>query len=120
MAEALLDDLEVGAAGEEPGGVGVAEVVDPHPGHQVRRLHGRVPDGVAEPVRRDVPVRVTRPHTPWLVLAVRTAGGPVAAVGIPAVIAAAAAKGVAGQRAVPVAVPSRIRLSAAQGSFGLG
>ena len=28
MAEALLDDLEVGAAGEQPGGVGVAEVMD--------------------------------------------------------------------------------------------
>jgi hypothetical protein len=42
--------------------MGVAEVVDPHPALQVRRLHGCVPDGVAEPVRRDVPVGVTGPH----------------------------------------------------------
>jgi hypothetical protein len=32
----------------------------------------------------------------------------------------AAAEGVASQRAVPVAVPSRVRLSAAQGCLGVG
>lgn len=28
MAKAFFDDLEVGATGEEPGGVGMTEVVD--------------------------------------------------------------------------------------------
>src|ERR1039457_6115136 len=66
-------------------GVRVAQIVDPDPACQVRRLHGRVPDGVAEPVRGDMPVRGTWPHTAWVILAVRTAGCPVAAVGVPAV-----------------------------------
>jgi hypothetical protein len=40
VAGALLDDLEVGAAGEPGlGGVGVAEVVDAHLGHQFRLLN---------------------------------------------------------------------------------
>src|ERR1019366_7055403 len=50
------------------------------------------------------------------VLAGRAAGGSGAAVGVPAVIAAA--ERVAGQGAMPVAVPSRVRLSTAQGCVG--
>ena len=91
VAEALLDDLEVGTAGEEPGGVRVTQVMDPTRVIRPADFTGRVPDGVSEPVRRDVPVRVTRPHAARVVLAVRTAGGPVAAVGVPAVVATAAA-----------------------------
>jgi hypothetical protein len=33
VAEALLDDLEVGAASEEPGGMCVTKVVDTHSHH---------------------------------------------------------------------------------------
>jgi hypothetical protein len=90
VAEALLDDLEVGAAREEPGGVGVAEVVDAHVDHQVRLLQRWPPDRLAEPARRDMPIRVTRSQSARVVLAVGAALGPVAAVGVPAVVAAAA------------------------------
>src|ERR1035438_8930406 len=67
-----------------------------------------------------MPVRVTCPPTAWVILTVGTTGCPIAAVGVPAVIAAAAAERIAGQGAVPVAVPSRVRLSTAQGCVGVG
>ena len=92
MAEALLHDLEVGAAREEPRGMGVTEVVDAHVDHQVRLLERWPPDALPEPARRDVPVRVTRSQSTGVVLAVGAALGPVAAVGVPAVVAAAAAE----------------------------
>ena len=92
MAEALLDDLKVGAAGQEPRGVGVAEVVDAHVDHQVRLLQRWLPDALPEPARRDVAVRVTRSQSARIVLAVGAALGPVPAVGVPAVVAAAAAE----------------------------
>jgi hypothetical protein len=92
VAEALLDDLEVGATGEQPRGVRVTEVVDTHSHHQVGLLHGWLPDGLPEPVRWDVPVRVTCPQAARVVLAVGAPLGPVAAVRLPAVVAAAAAE----------------------------
>ena len=45
-----------------------------------------------EPPRRDVPVGVTRPQAARVVLAVGAATGPVAAVGVAAVVTAAAAE----------------------------
>ena len=37
VAESFLDDGQVGAAGEDPGGVGVAQVVKPRPASGVSR-----------------------------------------------------------------------------------
>jgi hypothetical protein len=48
----LLDDLEVGAAGEEPGGMCVARVVDAHLDHQFRLLQRRLPDAEAVQTRK--------------------------------------------------------------------
>ena len=45
VAEACFDGLDVGAAGEQPGGVGVAEVVNTHAGLQAGGVQGGVPDG---------------------------------------------------------------------------
>ena len=114
VAETLLDDLEVGAAGEEPGRVGMPEVVDAHVDHQVRLLQRGPPDALPEPARRDMPVRVTRSQSARIVLAVGASLGPVAAVSVPAIVTAAAAQRVAGESAVPVAAPGSVRLGAAQ------
>src|ERR1044072_1872913 len=50
VAEAFFDDLEVCTAGQEPGCVGVAEVVDADLDVQVGLIQGGLPDPVAEPV----------------------------------------------------------------------
>lgn len=50
MPQAFFNDLEVGAAGPEPGCVGAAEVVDADLGIQVGLVEGGLPDPVAEPV----------------------------------------------------------------------
>src|SRR3954468_4342800 len=58
VAEAFFDGLDVGAAGEEPGGVGVSEVVEADRTGEVRGGGGGGPDVVAEPVAGEVPVGV--------------------------------------------------------------
>jgi hypothetical protein len=76
VAEAFFDGLDVGAAGEEPGGVGVAEVVEPD---RVSELGGRRrggPDVVAEPAA-GVPVGVDDPGASGVVFAGRASGGSV-------------------------------------------
>ena len=53
VAHAVHDGLEVGAAGEEPGGVGVAEVVDADVEVDAGGLDGGLPDAGAEGVAGD-------------------------------------------------------------------
>ena len=60
VAEAFFDGLDVGAAGEQPGGVGVAEVVEPDVGVELGGGGGGGPDVVAEPAAGEVPVGVDR------------------------------------------------------------
>lgn len=76
VTEAFLDDLKVGAAGQEPGCVGVAEVVDADLGVQVG-FQGGLPDPVAEPVGGDVAVGLPAAGFARVVLAVDAAAGPV-------------------------------------------
>jgi hypothetical protein len=56
VPEALLHRLEVGTAGEQPGGVGVAEVVGTDADAEAVGVEGRLPDLDAEPRSGDVPV----------------------------------------------------------------
>ena len=53
MSEAFHDGGEVGAAGEQPGGVGVAQVVDPNREVDPVRLNRRKPDPGKKGVARD-------------------------------------------------------------------
>ena len=53
VAHAVHDGLEVGAAGEEPGGVGVAQVVDADVEVDAAGLDGGQPDAGAEGVAGD-------------------------------------------------------------------
>ena len=53
VAHAVHDGLEVGASGEEPGGLGVAEVVDADVEVDTGGLDGGQPDAGAEGVPRD-------------------------------------------------------------------
>jgi hypothetical protein len=53
VAHAVHDGLEVGAAGEQPGGVGMAQVVNADVEVDSRRGDGRQPDAGAEGVTRD-------------------------------------------------------------------
>ena len=103
VAKAFLDDLEVGAAVEKPGRVGVAKAVwrdvktEPGAGDCVG------PDVAAEPVTADVTVCV---HCSWcarLVLARGAAGGSVCGDAVAAMLATTSAGAVSGWGAVPVA-----------------
>ena len=63
VPESLLDDLEVGAAGEQPRGMRMPKIMDADMGSQVRRLQRSwQPHVEPEPARRDVPVGVQRPR----------------------------------------------------------
>src|SRR4051794_657643 len=53
VAHAVHHGLEVGSAGQEPGGVGMAEVVDPDAEPDSGGLDGGQPDPGAEGVPRD-------------------------------------------------------------------
>jgi len=57
-AEAFFDGLQVGAAGEEPGGVGMAEVVCPNADTAAGGDEGGYPDVFTEPRPRDMPIGV--------------------------------------------------------------
>jgi hypothetical protein len=54
VPETFLDDLEVRATGQKPGGVSMAEVVDPRLEPQVGGAERRGPDVTPERVARDV------------------------------------------------------------------
>src|SRR6516164_3652180 len=109
VAEALLDHLQVGATGQEPGLVRVAQVMHPQPS-EPGRFTRRVPHLTAEPVGRDVPVGFPGPWRAGTVLAARTPGGPVAGVSTAAVLAPAP-RGVVGREgAVPVPPAMDIRV----------
>src|SRR3954468_9066007 len=109
VAEAFFDGLDVGAAGEEPGCVGVGEVVEPDRMGEVRGRGGGGPDVVAEPVAGQVAVwvGVHGAGAAGVVFAGRAALGAVGGECGFAVWAAAAAEGVGGAGAVGVgtAVP---------------
>jgi hypothetical protein len=60
VPEALLNGVDVGAAGEQPGGVGVAEVVGADVDAEPGGGEGRSPDVVAVPIAADVTVLGTR------------------------------------------------------------
>lgn len=114
MPEAFLDDLEVGAAGQEPGCVGVAEVVDADLEVQVGLLEGGLPDPVAEPVGGDVAVGFAAAGFARVVLAVGAAAGPVFGEGSSAVVAATFGGVVGAQRAVPVSASLGVLLGPAE------
>ena len=56
VSEAFFDGLQVGAAGEQPGGVGVAQVVGADADADAGGVEGGFPDVFAEPGAGDVPV----------------------------------------------------------------
>ena len=114
VPEAFFDGLEVGAAGEEPGGVGVAEVVGADADADAGGVEGGFPDLVAEPGAGDVPVggqgaAAGGPRCGVCVLAGGAPLGAVGGVGAAAVFAFAAAGVVAGEGAVPVLPAGGVR-----------
>ena len=103
VAESFADGLEIGAAGEEPGGVGVAQVVHSRSWVEVGGGAGGVPDLGAPVVAGQV--SVGGGSDPGAAGLVESGESPVGAVGgerCSAVAAAAVAGGVSGQGAVPV------------------
>ena len=102
VAEAFFDGLDVGSAGEQPGGVGVAEVVEADGEGQLGGGGGGGPDVVAEPAAGDVSVGVHDAGAARVVLARGASVGSVGGEGCRAVAAAALAQGVGGERRVGV------------------
>src|SRR5437879_3498199 len=102
MAQAFLDDLEVSSAGEEPGGVGVAQVMDTGLEAEVSGVTCRIPAVLAEPVRGDVRVGVDDARLAWVVLALGSTLGAIRGIGASAVVALALAEVVRRDRAVGV------------------
>jgi hypothetical protein len=84
VTTAFLDDLQVGATGEEPGRMSMTQVMNPEPG-EPGRLACRVPHLVAEPVGRDVPVGLPDAKGARTVLTSSSPGGSVAGIGSAAV-----------------------------------
>lgn len=106
----LLYDLEVGAAGQQPRGVRVTEVVHARPESEVGSAAGWSPDVDAEPVARDVLVGLGDARRARPVGALGPALGAVAGEGGPAVVAAALARRVRAEGGVPVAAVLLVRL----------
>jgi hypothetical protein len=100
VSEAFLDGVQVGAAGEELGGVGVAQVVGADADADAGGVEGGFPDVFAEPGAGDVAVGGDGAGGAGVVFAVGPALGAVAGVGAAAVLAFAAAAGVAADGAV--------------------
>jgi hypothetical protein len=101
VAESFLDDGQVGAAGKDPGGVGVAQVVEPDADAEVCLLDSGQPDLVAEPVAGDVAVGVDDPRRAGgFVLALSPALGSVGRDRGPAADAPAASRPVGARGAV--------------------
>ena len=114
VAEAFFDDLDVGAAGEQPGGVGVAQVVDADVEVEAGGGECGLPDVLGEPAAGDMSVGVDRSSESWIVFAGRAPLGAVAGVGAAAVVAAAAAEAVSGQGAVLVGAAAGVWCGAAE------
>ncbi|GAA5087188.1 hypothetical protein GCM10023259_100780 [Thermocatellispora tengchongensis] len=102
LAQAFLDDLKVGAVGEEPGGVGVAQAVHADVDVEAGGGEGGEPDLLSEPVAGDVAVGVAGVRSSGGVLAGGVAFGAVDGVGVLAVAAFGFAGGVAADGAVAV------------------
>ena len=128
MSEAFFHGLQVGSAGEQPGGVGVAQVVDPDPVGQSGSGEGGQPEVAAETssARRadpdcqcqpsrwrltsSVPSGGARDPLGVVVFAVGSSAGAVGGVGVAAVFAAARGHVVGGDgAAVPIGAPGRVR-----------
>jgi hypothetical protein len=113
VAEAFFDDLEVGAAGEEPGGVGVSEGVhldvDVEAGSSQRWFEDRL----AEPASGDVSVGRPGPGATRLVVSGRPSLCSVVGVGAPTPRASAPARGGAAETAVAVTTSAGVWLSEA-------
>ena len=115
VSEAFFDGLQVGAAGEEPGGVGVAQVVGADADADAGGVEGGFPDVVAEPGAGDVTVggegAAARGAGCWVwVFAGGSSFGSVGGVGAAAVFAFAAAGVVAGEGAVAILPSCGVRL----------
>jgi hypothetical protein len=105
MSEPLFHDLQVRAAGEQPGGMRVPEVVQTWSGVQMGVVARAQPRVVAKPVPRQMPIGVASAHTSRLVEAALTPRSTVDREGSPAVLAPARTGGVRGHAAVRVAPP---------------
>jgi hypothetical protein len=102
VAHPLLDHLQVCAAGEQPWGVRVTEIVGAHTLFDTGGLKCGEPNGPTEPVAGHVAVRVSQPRVPGLILAHGASLSAVDAIGVLAVSAPALSGGVATQSPVPV------------------
>ena len=58
MAETLLHGLEVGTAGEKPGGVSMSQVVHPHADVESCGVDRGLPNLSSKPVARDVSIGI--------------------------------------------------------------
>src|SRR6266496_4855668 len=96
MAHPFLDDLQIGAAMQEPGGVTVTQVVHAYAETEVRRVLRGLPHVLTEPAAWDVTIGVDSSRHARAVLARRSPLGAVDGVGVLAVPAAALPHGVAG------------------------
>jgi hypothetical protein len=101
VAEALLDHLQVRAAGQQPRGMSVPKVMNPDV-PEPSRFPRRKPYLVAKPVGRDMPVRVAQSRSPRAVRPASAPPGAVVGVRAPAVLAPAPGRVVSGQGAMPV------------------
>ena len=110
MPQPLLDDRQVGAAREEPRGVGVAQVVDPDANPGIRCFEGRQPDVVAEPPAGDAPIRIDGPRSSGRVRSADASIRSVDGKRSPAVGAPALARRVGAERPMPVPATGVIRL----------
>ena len=105
VPEPVADDLQVRAPGEQPGCVGVAQVVQAWSGIEPGRGAGGEPDTQSEPVPRQVPVGVAFAWASGGVLTGGTSVGAVPGEGGSAVHTTASAGGVGGQGRVRVSTP---------------
>jgi hypothetical protein len=107
VAEAFLHHLKVSTAGEEPGGMGVAEVMDSGRPSEVGSVSGGVPAMLAEPVGGDVRVGVDNAGPARVVFAFGLGAGAVGGVGGSAAVALALAEVVGRDRSVGVGAAVR-------------
>jgi hypothetical protein len=117
MPEPIPDDLDVSTSREQPGGVGVAKIMDSDGEADARGRHSRAPDIVTEPLGRDVTFRVDPSFHAGHVLSAGSTVGTIGRHGLTTVIAPAFAGGVGRQRAVRVGAALGVRLGQPESTF---
>jgi hypothetical protein len=114
VTEPLLNDLEIGPAGEQPRGVRMPQIVEAHWRLYARSCARWSPNASTEPITGNVSVGLSQTRGTWRV---ESSGPPLRSIAreyAPAMAAAAPTGRIAAERAVTIAMAGWIRIGSSK------